>query len=413
MLSAHTCPLAVLGGWETGGMNVYVRELSRELGRRGVAVDVFTRRQDSTTPGVVEFGPGVRVVHLEAGPPRHLDKYEAYEYLPEFACNLQRFRALEGLSYDLIHSHYWLSGRLAAIFKERWRVPVVAMFHTLARAKGRSPLAAAEREDALREDVEQRTMAIADRLVAATPADRDHMLRYYGAPRGAMTIVPCGVDTSRFRPLPRATARRELGLGRERVLLFVGRIQQLKGIDLLIRAAAELAADGRPLRVLVVGGIPRFTDGRVSPEHAELERLLALTTELGLGDVVTFVGAADQARLPLYYAAADVTVVPSWYESFGLVALESMACGTPVVAARVGGLASLVRDGETGYLVPWRDPRLYAERIREACRPARRRALGRAALAAARQYGWGSVADRILAIYQDLLAGAAPARARR
>jgi D-inositol-3-phosphate glycosyltransferase len=275
----------------------------------------------------------------------------------------------------------------------------------------RTPLAEGEREDPVRVEIEQRTMQVADRIVAATPADRQAMVRDYGAPRGAISIVPCGVDTERFRPRPRLAARRALGLGNERVLLFVGRIQQLKGIDLLLRAAAELARDPRPLRVLIVGGIPRFADGRSSPEQAEMRRLLALRDELGLGQRVQFVGAVDQADLPTYYAAADVTVVPSWYESFGLVALESMACGTPVVAARVGGLATLVKDGVTGHLVAWRDPALYAARIREASAPAARRAMGRAARALAEQYSWGAVAEQVLDLYRDVLGGARAAGA--
>jgi D-inositol-3-phosphate glycosyltransferase len=287
------------------------------------------------------------------------------------------------------------------------------MFHTLARAKMRAPLAEGEREDAVRVEIEQRTMQIADRVVAATPADRDAMVRDYGAARGAISIIPCGVDTRLFRPRPRAAARRQLGLGDERVLLFVGRIQQLKGIDLLLRAAAELARDQRPLRVLIAGGIPRFADGRTSPERAEMERLLALRDALGLGERVQFVGAVDQPRLPTYYAAADVTVVPSWYESFGLVALESMACGTPVVAARVGGLATVVKDGVTGHLVAWRDPALYAERIRAVCAPATRRAMGRAARAHAEQFGWGAVAEQVLDLYRAVLGGARAAGARR
>ena len=411
VLSVHTCPLACLGGWETGGMNVYVRELSRELGKLGVATDVFTRRQDPELSTTVELGRNARVVHVDAGPPRRVDKYAVLDYLSEFACNVQRFRNFVGARYDLIHAHYWLSGRLATLFQDHWGVPVVAMFHTLAQMKNRVAQDAAELEQQIRVDIERRTMAGADRIIAATDVDRAQMVAGYGAKPRSVAVVPGGVDLAMFRPGSQPRARAALGLGRERVLLFVGRIQPLKGIDVLLRAAAELARDGAPLRVVVVGGTTPGLRGQVSEEQREMARLRALTVELGLERQVEFAGAVEQRRLPLYYRAADVTVMPSTYESFGLVAVESLACGTPVVASRVGGLTTIVRDGENGYLVPWRNPRLFADKIRPILADAElRRALGQAGIATARQYGWAAIAEKTLDVY-DAVLGRRAARA--
>src|SRR5919198_5440562 len=236
VLSTHTCPLAPLGGWETGGMNVYVRELGRALGARGVEVDIFTRRQGTDVPDVVEFAPGARVVHIDAGPHRHVDKYDVLDYLPDFACGVQRWRALTGLSYDLIHSHYWLSGRLGLLFADRWGVPLVSMFHTLAQLKNRVAETAADREQAVRYEIERRTMAGSDRIVALTAVDRQQMVRHYGT-LAPIAVISGGVDLGRFTPRPRAVAREALGLGAaDRVLLFVGRIQRIKGLDVLLRA---------------------------------------------------------------------------------------------------------------------------------------------------------------------------------
>ncbi|MCC6174635.1 MAG: glycosyltransferase [Chloroflexi bacterium] len=405
VLSVHTCPLAPLGGWETGGMNVYVRELSRGLGRLGVATDVFTRRQDPDVPTVVEFGDGARVIHVDAGPPRHVDKYTVVDDLSELACNVQRYRNFEGIRYDLIHSHYWLSGRLASLFKEHWRVPVVAMFHTLGAMKNKVAQEAADLEQQIRVDIERRTMLTADRIIAATEVDRSHMVDAYGASPRKIDIVPGGVNLDLFRPDARTAARQTLGLGDGPVLLLVGRIQRLKGIDVLIRAASELRGAYSRLRVLVVGGSsPADERGQPGEEAREQERLRHLVDELRLRHVVQFVGAVEQSRLPLYYRAADVTVMPSTYESFGLVAVESLACGTPVVASRVGGLATIVRDGENGALVPWRDPHLFADRIGSILsNPALTGRLRRGAVATARQYGWASAAERTLNVYERVL----------
>ena len=400
VLSVHTCPLAPLGGWETGGMNVYVRELSRGLSRLGVQTDVFTRRQDPDVPDVVGLGEHARVIHVEAGPPRGMDKYAVVDYLSEFACNVQRYRNFMGARYDLIHAHYWLSGRLAGLFKEHWNTPVVAMFHTLGDMKNRVAQDSAELEQQVRVDIERRTMATADRIIAATKVDREHMVQGYGADPRRISIVPGGVDLDLFVPGSRQAARAQLGLGPERTLLFVGRIQRLKGIDVLIRAAHLLGDSTGPLRVLIVGG----AGGGASEEARELARLRALVDELGMGDRTRFVGAVDQDRLPLYYRAADVTVMPSTYESFGLVAVEAQACGTPVVASRVGGLATIVKDGENGMLVPWRDPRLFADEIRSILNDdALARELTSGALATAARYGWSAVAERTHAIYDCVL----------
>jgi D-inositol-3-phosphate glycosyltransferase len=403
-MSVHTCPLASLGGWETGGMNVYVRELCRGLSRLGVETDVFTRRQDPNVPNVVEMADGSRVIHIDAGAPRHRDKYAVLDDLSEFACNVQRYRNFVGARYDLIHSHYWLSGRLATLFQEHWNVPVVAMFHTLAALKNKVAQDDVELEQQIRVDIERRTMVAADRIIAATEIDRSHMLEAYGANPRKIAVVPGGVNLDVFRPGSRDVARRALGLGPEPTLLFVGRIQRLKGIDVLLRAAAALRDDLGTVRVLVVGGSGEASGTRPVEEERELARLHAIVAERGLQDSVRFVGAVEQSRLAQYYRAANVTVMPSTYESFGLVAVESMACGTPVVASRVGGLATIVRDDENGALIPWRDPRLFADRIRPILtEPDLADRLRVGALETARRYGWDGVAEQTLRVYDDLL----------
>jgi len=384
-------------------MNVYVRELGRALSARGVQIDIFTRRQASDVPDVVDYAPGARVIHIDAGPHRHVDKYDVLDYLPEFACGVQRFRALMGVSYDVIHSHYWLSGRLGVLFAEHWGVPLVSTFHTLAQLKNRVAETAAEREQAVRYEIELRTMAASDRVVALTAIDRQQTIRHYGAPT-PIAVIPGGVDLARFTPRPRAEARAALGLGSsDRILLFVGRIQRLKGLEILLRAFARL--NDLDARLLIVGGQPGTTH-----ESREITRLHHLAARLGIAERTTFVGAVAHERLPLYYAAADATVMPSSYESFGLVAVESLACGTPVVATRVGGLTSIVRDGETGFLVPWRDAELFAERLRRVLEdePLRQR-LADHARESVLEYGWDRIADEHLALYGDVIS----ARPRR
>lgn len=416
MLSVHTCPLATLGGKETGGMNVYVRDLSRELGRRGYHVDVFTRLQNPDLPRVTDrLGLGARVIHIQAGPPAPYNKYALYDHLDEFVAGVDAFARQEGIRYDIIHSHYWLSGKVAVCLRERWGVPFIQMFHTLGHMKNSVAQRPEEYEPERRLIVETELMREADALVAATPLEKAQMTWLYGADPARIHVIPCGVDPEQFYPMPRQWAKSCLGLSQhQRMILFVGRIEPLKGIDTLLHAVA-LLIQRRPdwaqnLVVTVVGGDP---DQPPEKMDAEMARLHALRAELGISHVVTFRGAQAQDILPCYYSAAEVVVVPSHYESFGMVALEAMACGTPVIASKVGGMAFTVQDGVTGFHIPYRDHQALADRLEQILLdPELQARLGRQAAEWARQYSWSRIADQITALYAEVRRVALPARRR-
>jgi D-inositol-3-phosphate glycosyltransferase len=397
MLSVHTCPLAALGGKETGGMNVYVREVSRELGRMGVSVDVFTRSQDPSIPRVVRLGERARVIHLAAGIEAPMARERVYDHLDEFVEGIEAWRIAEAIDYDLIHAHYWLSGSAALALKTRWSVPVLQMFHTLGRLKNRVARSAAELEPAVRLEEETRIVSEADRIVAANVVERAELLRDYAAHASRIATIPCGVDTDLFTPGDRAEARRRLGLDDRPVLLWVGRIAPIKGLDTLLDTVARLREGGQDMRLLVVGG---DADEPTSGHETSLRQRIA---RLGLVDSVRFVGSQPQSVLPLYYAAADLTVLPSYYESFGMVALEAMACGSPVIASRVGGLVTTVRDGVTGFLVPDGDVGALAERIETLVTdPELRWRLGREGVRWAAQHRWPCVAEAVCKEYASL-----------
>jgi D-inositol-3-phosphate glycosyltransferase len=397
MLSVHTCPLAALGGKETGGMNVYVREVSRELGRMGVSVDVFTRSQDPSIPRVVRLGERARVIHLAAGVEAPMARERVYGHLDEFVEGIEAWRIAEAIDYDLIHAHYWLSGVAALTLKTRWSVPVLQMFHTLGRLKNRVARSAAELEPAVRLEEETRIVSAADRIVAANVVERAELLRDYAAHASRIATIPCGVDTDLFTPADRAEARRRLGLDGRPVLLWVGRIAPIKGLDTLLDAVARLAEGGRNMGLLVVGG---DADEPTGGHETSLRQRIA---RLGLEQSVRFVGPQPQSVLPLYYAASDVTVLPSYYESFGMVALEAMACGSPVIASRVGGLVTTVRDGVTGFLVPDGDVGALAERIETlVADPELRWRLGREGVRWAAQHRWPCVAEAVCKEYASL-----------
>ena len=401
VISYHTSPLAALGTREMGGLNVYVRELARELAERGHSVDVFTRRADPDAPRIVPIagnGEGhARLIHIDAGPAEAVAKEELPAYLDEFVAGVRAHAAEESDSYDVLHSHYWLSGVAAERLKETWGVPHLAMFHTLGEVKNRSRIS--EHEPAPRIAGERDVVQRAERIVVSSKDEQQLLVRLYGAEADRIAIVPCGVNLDLFQPVDKEEARRRLGLrDGDRILLFVGRVEPLKGVDILLGAAAQIETDSDCF-VLVVGG-----DSAAQGQESEVAHLQDLASELGIAERVNFLGAVDHEKLPLYYSAADVCVMPSFYESFGLVALEAMACGTPVVASRVGGLAGTVRDGETGYLIPWRCPEPFAERLELLLgNEELRRAFGKTARADVERYRWGNVAEAVLGLYRDVI----------
>jgi len=407
MLSIHSSPLARLGGKEAGGMNVYVRELSRELGRRGISVDMFTRSQDPNAPTVVELERNVRVVNLHTGPSAPYDKNWVLTYVPEFVSRARCFADGEDLGYDLIHSHYWLSGQAALALRRSWGVPVVHMFHTLGAMKNRVARGEQERETKQRITIERKQIQAMDAIIAATPLDREQMVANYGVEADRIKVVPCGVDLRHFYPRDLADSRAALGLpaAPHKLLLLVGRIEPLKGIDALIRAVS-LLIERRPewrgsLTALVVGG---GAETQPAGWNAEQRRLDALRRELGLVDTIRFVGARPQGQLPLFYSAADIVTMPSHYESFGMATLEGLACGRPVVATNAGGPAHIVEDGVSGLLTPPDDhTALAAQFERLLADEALRERMSAAALARAQRFGWSAVASHILHIYCDTL----------
>jgi D-inositol-3-phosphate glycosyltransferase len=406
MLSVHTCPLATLGGKETGGMNVYVRDLSRELGRRGHRVDVYTRSQDPTIPRIsTKLGAGGRVIHVPAGPERPYDKHRVYDHLPEFVEGALTEGAKDDIAYDVIHSHYWLSGEAARRLREAWEAPIVHMAHTLGKMKNLvAEKRPRERETNRRVAVETEIADFADALVASTPAEENQLVELYGAKREKIHVISPGVDVDRFHPIPAAHAKEHIGIcpGRP-IILFVGRIEPLKGIDNLLQAIARVVERRPELReglcVPIIGG-----EADRGHEDEEMVRLQGLREELGIESVVTFIGSRNQDTLQYYYSAAEMVVMPSDYESFGMVALEAMACGTPVIASDVGGLAFLVKDGRTGYRVPAGDIEALAERIMHLLtNELSRRRIGQRAACWAESYAWSTIADRIEEVYAEVI----------
>ncbi|GAC1349944.1 MAG: glycosyltransferase [Ktedonobacteraceae bacterium] len=392
MFSVHTSPLDSPGSTkDAGGMNVYMRELATKLGQRQITVDIFTRWTNENSPRIVQLSTNVRVIHIKAGPITPVHKNDLFHYLPEYIQNIEAFRRSQARRYDVLHSHYWLSGVAATQLAKRWDIPHVTMFHTLARLKQLAN--PNEKEPALRLEMEQQVIKQADRIIAATADERAQLIRYCGANSNQVKVIPCGVDLRLFVPQNKLAARTALRLlPSQPVLLFVGRLDPFKGPDLLLQAAAMMEEDAQ---VVIVGG---QLDG-----DEELAQLKTLASDLNINERVHFFGARPQQDLPEIYSAADVTVVPSYHESFGLVAVESLACGTPVVATRAGGLTTIVKHGETGYLVP-HCPGFFAERLDTLLQDhALLENMRQAARPSVRQFSWNSVADQVSSLYQETI----------
>jgi len=402
VISLHVSPLAPLGSGENGGMNVYVRAVCEELSRRGIPTEIFTRRADRG-PARERLAPLSWVNRLAAGPARDADKGELFGLLPAFTDALREWARGSTTPVALVHSHYWLSGWVAARLKDEWNVPWVHTAHTLGRVKNEWAAAGAVLEPDYRIAVEQAIVRGCDRLIASTGAEAADLVRLYGASPGQVSVVPPGVNLQVFGPRPAGALRRGLGLGAARGIVFAGRLERLKGAETVLRALALLVHNrtvSSGVALVLIGDDSHNGAQESRAEAGERRRLQRLAQELGVERQVRFVGSVNQRKLAQYLSLAAVCVVPSYTESFGLVALEAEACGTPVIAARVGGLPTIVKDGLTGYTLVAHDPALYAERIARLLQDEElRRCFSRRSRMVATQFTWQETVERLLAAY--------------
>ena len=397
VISMHTSPTASLGKNANGGLNVYVREVCSAFSDRGIATDIFTRLQSSEDPVFEALAPLSRVIYLPAG--NGLDKYSLINEVPSFASQVAAFAASAGIQYDLLFSHYWLSGEVACLLRPQLAARWVHIAHTLGLVKNRSLASGARPEPALRIRIEAEIAQQADLLVASTSDEVDELVTSYGANPDRVFVVPPGVDLTSFRPLDRAEARRKIGYSGGPLLLFVGRLERLKGVEIAIRALALLSDRAHPdLRLMVLGEDSRDAD------ESEKDRLKAIASVLGVRDRVDFLGSVAHHELPYFYSAADACVMPSYSESFGLVGLEAQACGCPVVSSDVPGLRSVVRDEVSGYLIHGNDPAAYAERIgRLLADPQMAQQMGRHGSLLAQRFSWNRTADRLETLFDRVI----------
>jgi glycosyltransferase involved in cell wall biosynthesis/phosphoheptose isomerase len=402
LISEHASPLGALGGVDGGGQNVYVGQVARHLAARGWEVDVFTRRDADTLPAVVQWRPGVRVIHVSAGPPRFVPKERLLPFMAEFAAAVLAEARIR--QYGLLHANFWMSGLVAAEVKQALGIPFVVTFHALGKVR-RLHQGEADQSPPERIEIEGRVVAEADQIVAECPRDEEDLVSLYDAAPAKIVIVPCGFDPEELGPVDRRLARLTLGLSLdEPVVLQLGRMVPRKGVDTAIEAFARLVDDHHWAhgRLLIVGGESDTPDPSLTPE---IGRLTTLARMLGVEERVSFLGRRGRDELPTYYSAADVFVTTPWYEPFGITPVEAMACGTPVVGADVGGIRFSVLDGETGYLVPPRDPAAVATRIAQmVADPELHARLSRQAIIRAnRLFTWEKVAASLEIGYRDVL----------
>jgi glycosyltransferase involved in cell wall biosynthesis len=410
LISEHASPLAVLGGVDAGGQNVYVAQVARELAALGDHVDVFTRRDDPDVPTVVDVGRDYRVIHVPAGPAAPVAKEDLLPFMPAFVDWMIRDWTTNHRRYDLVHANFFMSGQVAADIRETLGVPFVITFHALGKVR-RLHQGPNDGFPPEREAVEGRIVAEADRVIAECPQDEVDLVRLYGADPRRISLAPCGYDPEEFPWQDQAAARRSLGIDPdEHVVLQLGRLVPRKGVDNVIEAVGRLRrTHGISARLLIVGGSERRADPARDPE---IKRLADVARAAGVSDRVTFVGRRDRSELAAYYGAADVFVSTPWYEPFGITPLEAMACGTPVIGSDVGGLRYTIRDGETGFLVPPRDPDVLAHRLaRVLCDPTLSARFSAKGMERVRStFTWRHVAKRLSAIYEDVLREGAAVR---
>ncbi|MFC1979842.1 glycosyltransferase [Chloroflexota bacterium] len=386
MLSVHSCPVGNPGTKDTGGMSVYIRELAQELGKQGLPVDIYTRVHDPKDDQVIELCKNTRLIHLKAGNDKDIHKLALFSYLPDFACNIESFRKHNNLRYGMVFSHYWLSGWAGESLQHWWDVPHVIMFHTLGAVKNATGIG--EDEPELRLETEKHLARNCHHIIAGTEKEKEEFILHYGTPPERISVIPCGVNMDMFQPIDKETAKQQLGFGNDKIILFAGRIEPLKGIDKLIQAMTYLQ-NGGGIRLVIIGGDEHSRD--------EMKRLRRLSRDLHVRDSVTFMGFIKQDKLSCFYNAADVCAIPSYYESFGLVALESLACGTPVVATDVGATKSVIHPGETGYVVTDNTPHGLADKIALLLsKPAPDTKSTLSIRSSVARYSWSNIAQEII-----------------
>lgn len=401
-ISEHASPLAMLGGVDAGGQNVYVGELARQIVKKGYQVDVFTRREDPALPACLTWCNDIRIIHVDAGPAKCIEKEKILPYMTEFRDNMLAFIRQEGIHYHLVHANFFMSALVAMELKSILHIPFVVTFHALGHVR-RLHQGEQDRFPAARLTIEQEVINNADQIIAECPQDKEDLLKYYAAPAEKITMIPCGINPEEMFPIDQQLARMQLKIpADEAVLLQLGRIVPRKGVDNVIRALAKLPYTGKKVRLIIVGGEAEICGQGPNPE---IVRLKNITRELGLQADVTFTGRKSREELKYYYAAADIFITTPWYEPFGITPLEAMACGTPVIGAAVGGVKYSVQDGKTGALVPPQDPEALAAKITALLNDAPRlKEMGKNAIRRVQAlFTWQHVANKMALVYEDII----------
>lgn len=404
-ISLHGDPLAELGGPHHGGQNVYVKELSRYLGAFGLTVDVFSRWENEQQPDMEKYSRGARVIRIPVGPPQEIQKEELIKLLRDIAGWIPSYQIQQGLQYSLVHSHYYLSGAVGLHLKNTWGIPLVHTFHSLGVIKEET-LGIKDHSPDARMEIEKRLCQTADRIIATNPQEKDDLVELYHTDPDKITIIPCGVNLDLFQPLSQEESKKEIAFAADDYLItYVGRLEERKGIDTLLEAIYLI--DNPSIQAVIVGGPPADKPFLSWAELSEepYKKYMAMIDEYGIEKQVTFTGGKSQDQLSKYYSAADITVVPSYYEPFGMTAIEAMACGSSVIASRVGGLKSTVKENQVGALFEPRNAAQLAEKIKIVFdQPSMNVELRKNTRPYVEEnFSWKSVAKSVAVVYQDLL----------
>lgn len=401
-ISEHASPLASLGGVDSGGQNVYVAELAKYVSTMGYDIDIFTRWDNSSLPGIIEWLPGVRVIHIKAGPIQIIPKEELLQHMPEFRESMRAFIRQENIIYELVHANFWMSALVAAQLKDMLNIPFVVTFHALGHVR-RIHQGDSDKFPPERLTIEEETVRKADHIIAECPQDRMDLIQYYNASPDKITIVPCGFNPQEFYPVEQATARSIIDIAEnENIILQLGRMVPRKGVDNVVKSLAHAKRNNVSLRLLVVGGESDNPDPESCPEIA---RLQTIAREHGVCDCITFVGRKNREMLKYYYSAADIFITTPWYEPFGITPLEAMACGTPVIGSNVGGIKYSIADGKTGFLVPPNNPEALANKVchllenKSLLHSMKENAINRVNAL----FTWAKVANAITCLYENML----------